>query len=53
MVFLEEEGMKLDLGVLVKGYIVDLLIVYLKEVYVMFVLINLGGNIVMLGFFMY
>ncbi|MFG5470133.1 FAD:protein FMN transferase [Enterococcus faecalis] len=48
-VFLEEEGMKLDLGALAKGYIADLLIAYLKEVNVTSALINLGGNIVTLG----
>lgn len=48
-VFLEEEGMKLDLGALAKGYIADLLIAYLKEVHVTSALINLGGNIVTLG----
>ncbi len=47
--FLEEEGMKLDLGALAKGYIADLLIAYLKEVHVTSALINLGGNIVTLG----
>lgn len=48
-VFLEEEGMFIDLGALAKGFIADLIIVYLKEQQVETALLNLGGNIVALG----
>lgn len=48
-VFLEEEGMLIDLGALAKGYIADLLMDYLKSQGVKSAMINLGGNIVVLG----
>ena len=48
-VFLQEKGMALDLGALAKGYIADLLVTYFKEVGVSSALINLGGNVVVLG----
>ncbi|ALV22213.1 FAD:protein FMN transferase [Carnobacterium antarcticum] len=48
-VFLREPGMLIDLGSLAKGFIADLLIDYLKSVGTLSALINLGGNIVVLG----
>lgn len=48
-VYLEETGMKIDLGALAKGYIADRIIDYLKEAEVKSALINLGGNLVTLG----
>lgn len=48
-VFLEENGMLIDLGSLAKGYIADLLIEYSKSLNVQSAMINLGGNIVVLG----
>lgn len=48
-VFLSEPGMLIDLGSLAKGFIADLLIDYLKSVGALSALINLGGNIVVLG----
>lgn len=48
-VFLRESGMLIDLGSLAKGFIADLLIDYLKSVGTLSALINLGGNIVVLG----
>lgn len=48
-VFLTEKGMLLDLGSLAKGFIADLLVAYLKLEKVTGALINLGGNVVVLG----
>lgn len=48
-VFLSEPGMLIDLGSLAKGFIADLLIDYLKRTGVSSALINLGGNVVVLG----
>jgi thiamine biosynthesis lipoprotein len=48
-VYLEETGMKIDLGALAKGYIADRLMDYLKEVNTQSALVNLGGNLVTLG----
>lgn len=48
-VFLEDKGMKLDLGSLAKGYIADLVIEYLESIQVKSAMINLGGNIRVLG----
>lgn len=48
-VFLSEEGMKIDLGALAKGYISDRIIEYLQQVEATSALINLGGNIVTYG----
>lgn len=48
-VFLTHPGMLIDLGALAKGFIADLIIAYLKKQEVFSALINLGGNIVVLG----
>lgn len=48
-VFLQEDGMSIDLGALAKGYISDLLVAYFKGIGVSSALINLGGNVVVLG----
>lgn len=48
-VFLQEEGMSIDLGALAKGYIADLLTAYFKEAGAASALINLGGNVVVFG----
>lgn len=48
-VFLQEAGMAIDLGALAKGYIADQLKAYFKEAGVASALINLGGNVVVLG----
>ena len=48
-VFLQEVGMKLDLGSLAKGYIADQLRAYLQQVGATAGLLNLGGNLVMFG----
>lgn len=48
-VYLKKPGMKLDLGALAKGYIADLIADYLKKQKVTSGLINLGGNIVVIG----
>ena len=48
-IFLRKPGMLIDLGSLAKGFIADLIIDYLKSVGVLSALINLGGNIVVLG----
>lgn len=48
-VFLKEAGMAIDLGALAKGYIADQLTAYFKEASVNSALINLGGNVVVLG----
>lgn len=48
-VFLAEKGMLIDLGCLAKGFIAELLIVYLKEEGIKSALINLGGNLVTFG----
>lgn len=48
-VFLKDKGMKLDLGSLAKGYIADLVIEYLESIEVKSAMINLGGNIRVLG----
>lgn len=40
--------MKIDLGVIVKGYVVDKIVVYLKLEDVKKGLVNLGGNIFIL-----
>lgn len=41
--------MKIDLGVFVKGYIVDKIIIYFKNEMIDFVIINLGGNVLVYG----
>ena len=48
-IFLRKSGMLIDLGSLAKGFIADLIIDYLKSIGVLSALINLGGNIVVLG----
>ncbi|MBK0347133.1 FAD:protein FMN transferase [Aerococcaceae bacterium zg-ZJ1578] len=48
-VFLEEKGMKIDLGALAKGYIADRVMDYLKKQGVQAALINLGGNVLTFG----
>lgn len=48
-VFLTEPKMAIDLGALAKGYIADLIIDFLKKAQVTSALINLGGNLVVLG----
>lgn len=48
-VYLEQNGMKIDLGALAKGYIADRLIAYLAEADAVSALINLGGNLVTYG----
>jgi thiamine biosynthesis lipoprotein len=46
---LEEEGMKVDLGAIAKGYAADEVARVLKENEVKHAIINLGGNIMTLG----
>lgn len=48
-VYLQKEGMKIDLGALAKGYIADKIIDFLKREGVTSALINLGGNVLTLG----
>ena len=48
-VYLEEKGMLLDLGALAKGFIADLIIKYLESINVKSAMINLGGNVKILG----
>ena len=48
-VFLQEKGMKIDLGALAKGYIADRIADYLKAENVTSALINLGGNVLTFG----
>ena len=48
-IFLKKSGMLIDLGSLAKGFIADLIIDYLKSMGVLSALINLGGNIVVMG----
>ena len=48
-IFLLEEGMRIDLGCIAKGYIADLVIEQLKDLGVTSALINLGGNVLTLG----
>ena len=49
-VFLAKPGMKIDLGALAKGYAADLVADYLRQQQVQSALINLGGNIVTIGY---
>ena len=49
-VFLEKKGMKIDLGALAKGYAADLLAKELHKQGVDNALINLGGNVLTLGY---
>lgn len=48
-VFLKEKGMELDLGALAKGYIADKIMSELREKGVKTALINLGGNVLVMG----
>lgn len=48
-VYLSQEGMKIDLGALAKGYIADRISDYLKTQDVTSALINLGGNVLTFG----
>lgn len=48
-IFLEKEGMEIDLGALAKGYIADRIKEYLISEDVLSALIDLGGNIVTIG----
>lgn len=48
-IFLTEKGMALDLGAIAKGYIADELKVLFEEAGVTTAIIDLGGNVVVLG----
>lgn len=48
-VYLEKVGMAIDLGALAKGYFADLIAAYLRDHGVSSALINLGGNVVVVG----
>lgn len=48
-VYLEEKGMSLDLGAIAKGYITDEVVKVLKENDVTTAIVDLGGNIYVLG----
>lgn len=48
-VFLEEKGMIIDLGAIAKGYITDEVVKVLKEQGVTTAIIDLGGNVYVLG----
>ena len=48
-VFLQREGMLIDLGALAKGYIADKIMAYLRSEGVPSALINLGGNVLTIG----
>lgn len=48
-VFLEKEGMEIDLGALAKGYFADLVKRYLLSCGVASGIINLGGNVLLIG----
>jgi len=48
-VYLTEEGMRLDLGAIAKGYIADEVVNVLEEHGVTTAIIDLGGNVVVMG----
>lgn len=48
-IFLNQKGMKIDLGALAKGYIADKIMDYLKSEKVTSAMINLGGNVLVYG----
>ncbi|MBO4107208.1 FAD:protein FMN transferase [Streptococcus suis] len=48
-VFLNKEGMAIDLGALAKGYIADKIVAFLKGMGAQAGLINLGGNVLTFG----
>lgn len=48
-VYLQEKGMQLDLGAIAKGYITDEVVKVLKENNVTTAIVDLGGNVYVLG----
>lgn len=52
-ILFKKEGMQIDLGALAKGYIADKIKEYLESKDIKSAIINLGGNIVTLGFAMH
>lgn len=48
-VFLENEGMRIDLGAIAKGYAADRIVEYLKSEGVEYGIVNLGGNVYAFG----
>lgn len=48
-IYLQKEGMKLDLGGIAKGYAADVVTQFLKASGVQSAIINIGGNVVILG----
>lgn len=48
-IYLEEKGMKLDLGAIAKGFITDEVVGILKENNVTTAIVDLGGNVYVLG----
>lgn len=48
-VYLTEEGMKLDLGAIAKGYIADQIVEIFEESEVTTAIIDLGGNVIVMG----
>lgn len=49
-VYLEEKGMKLDLGAIAKGFITDEVVALLKNDGVTTAIVDLGGNVYVLGY---
>lgn len=49
-VLLKNEGMKIDLGSILKGYAANLIRDYLKEVGIEIAIINVAGNIITMGY---
>ncbi len=47
--FLQDAGMQIDLGAIAKGYITDEVVKILKEQGVTSAILDLGGNIYVLG----
>lgn len=48
-VFLSEEGMRIDLGAIAKGYIADEVVAVLQEHGVTTAIVDLGGNVIVMG----
>lgn len=48
-IYLEEKGMKIDLGAIAKGYITDEVVKVLKKNEVTTAIVDLGGNVYVLG----
>lgn len=48
-VFLENEGMRIDLGAIAKGYAAERIVEYLKSEGVEYGIVNLGGNVYAFG----